>query len=57
MLAWLERFKRYLVAIGAALVLAVGTYLRGRSAGKGGGAGTTGCGDQRTGRSGPQGGA
>lgn len=35
MLAWLERFKGYLVAIGAALVLALGAYLRGRSAGKG----------------------
>lgn len=35
MLALLERFKGYLVAIGAALALALGAYLRGRSAGKG----------------------
>ncbi|EHK64769.1 hypothetical protein [Achromobacter arsenitoxydans] len=35
MLAQLERFKGYLVALGAALALALGAYLRGRSAGKG----------------------
>lgn len=35
MLALLERFKGYLVAIGAALALALGAYLRGRGAGKG----------------------
>lgn len=35
MLALLERFKGYLVALGAALALALGAYLRGRSAGKG----------------------
>lgn len=34
MLALLERFKGFLVAVGAALVLALGAYLRGRSAGK-----------------------
>lgn len=35
MLALLERSKEYLVAIGAALALALGAYLRGRNAGKG----------------------
>lgn len=38
MLALFERFKGYLVAVGAALAVALGAYLRGRSAGKGGGA-------------------
>lgn len=32
MVALLDRFKGYLVAVGAALVLALGAYLRGRSA-------------------------
>ncbi|MNL60627.1 hypothetical protein D3C87_1844570 [compost metagenome] len=35
MLVVIERFKGYLMAVGAALVLALGAYLRGRSAGKG----------------------
>ncbi len=35
MLALLDRFKGYVIAVGAALVLALGAYLRGRSAGKG----------------------
>lgn len=35
MLALIDRFKGYLVAVGAALVLALGAYMRGRSAGKG----------------------
>lgn len=35
MRALLELFKGYLVAIGTALALALGAYLRGRSAGKG----------------------
>jgi len=35
MLALVERFRGYLVAVGAAVVLALGAYLRGRSVGKG----------------------
>ncbi|AVJ30145.1 hypothetical protein [Achromobacter spanius] len=35
MLGLVERFRGYLVAVGAALALALGAYLRGRSAGKG----------------------
>ena len=35
MLALLERFKGILVGLGAALALALGAYLRGRSTGKG----------------------
>ncbi len=34
MLALIERFRAYLVAVGAGLVLALGAYLRGRSVGK-----------------------
>lgn len=35
MLGLVERFRGYLVAAGAALALALGAYLRGRSVGKG----------------------
>jgi hypothetical protein len=35
MLALLERFKGYLLAVAAAAVLFLGAYLRGRNAGKG----------------------
>lgn len=35
MLALLERFKGFLVTLGAALALALGAYLRGRSTGEG----------------------
>lgn len=35
MLQLVERFKGFLVALGAALALALGAYLRGRSTGKG----------------------